>query len=102
MADLRDAVRLLRSALDALAANAQPAQDKVLRLNVREARGSLALRVQQLSPATTASLVRVIGSAILVCRHQMRAAFRVCAVTANLGTALLPAGHVHPCGSAGS
>ena len=61
MADLRDAVRLLRGALDALAANAQLAQDKVLRLNVREARSSLALRVQQLSPATTASPVRVMG-----------------------------------------
>jgi hypothetical protein len=57
MADLRDAVRLLRGAVDALAANAEPAQDKVLRLNVREARGSLALRVQQLSRASTASLV---------------------------------------------
>ena len=57
MADLRDAVRLLRGTVDALAANAVLAQDKVLRLNVREARSSLALRVQQLSHASTASLV---------------------------------------------
>jgi hypothetical protein len=35
----------------------EPAQDKVLRLNVREARSSAALRLQQLSPATLASTV---------------------------------------------
>ncbi len=58
MADLRESVRELRGVIDALAANAEPPQDKVLRLNVREARASTALRVQQLSPATLLSLVR--------------------------------------------
>lgn len=58
MSELREAVKELRGAIDTLAANVDPAQDKVLRLNVREARKSAALRLQQLSPATMASLVR--------------------------------------------
>ncbi len=59
MTDLREAVRELRGAIDTLAVNLDPAQDKVLRLNVREARNSAALRLQQLSPATMASSVRI-------------------------------------------
>jgi hypothetical protein len=58
MSELREAVKELRGAIDMLAANVDPAQDKVVRLNVREARKSAALRLQQLSPATMASLVR--------------------------------------------
>ena len=58
MADLREGVAALRQALDALVANAAPAQDAVLRLNVREARLSLGRRVQQLSAASAAALVR--------------------------------------------
>ncbi len=57
MTELREAVRALRGAIEALASNLEPAQDKVLRLNVREARSSAALRLQQLSPATLASTV---------------------------------------------
>lgn len=57
MADLRESVRELRGTIDALAAKKEPAQDKVLRLNVREAKSSTSLRVQQLSPATLASMV---------------------------------------------
>lgn len=58
MAELREAVKELRGAIGVLAANVDPAQDKVLRLNVREARRSAAIRLQQLSPATLASPVR--------------------------------------------
>ena len=58
MAELREAVKDLRGAIGVLAANVDPAQDKVLRLNVREARRSAAIRLQQLSPATLASPVR--------------------------------------------
>ena len=57
MADLREAVKELRGALDALAANADLAQDKILKTNLRDARASAALRVQQLSTSTTSSLV---------------------------------------------
>lgn len=57
MAELHEAVKGLRGAIGVLAANVDPAQDKVLRLNVREARRSAAIRLQQLSPATLASPV---------------------------------------------
>ncbi len=57
MADLREAVKELRGALDALAANADLAQDKILKTNLRDARASAALRVQQLSTSTTSSMV---------------------------------------------
>jgi phage shock protein A len=62
MADLRESVKELRAVVDALAANVEPMQDKVLRLNVREARASTSLRVQQLSPATLTSMVGTIRS----------------------------------------
>ena len=58
MADLREAVKELRGAIDALAANADLAQDKILKTNLRDARASAALRVQQLSTSTTSSMVR--------------------------------------------
>ncbi|KAK9906591.1 hypothetical protein WJX75_004621 [Coccomyxa subellipsoidea] len=64
MSELREAVKELRGAIDMLAANVDPAQDKVVRLNVREARKSAALRLQQLSPATMASLDESISAAI--------------------------------------
>ena len=57
MADLREAVKELRGALDALAVNADLAQDKILKTNLRDARASAALRVQHLSTSTTSSLV---------------------------------------------
>ena len=57
MADLREAVKELRSSIDALAINADLAQEKILLTNLRDARASASLRVQQLSVATTASLV---------------------------------------------
>ena len=57
MADLREAVKELRGAINALAANADLAQDKILKTNLRDARGSAALRVQQLSTSTTSSMV---------------------------------------------
>ena len=57
MADLREAVKELRSSIDALAINADLAQEKILMTNLRDARASAALRVQQLSVATTASMV---------------------------------------------
>ncbi|CAL5227996.1 g11050 [Coccomyxa viridis] len=64
MADLREAVKELRGALDALAANADLAQDKILKTNLRDARASAALRVQQLSTSTTSSLDTSIQAAI--------------------------------------
>ncbi|CAL8462108.1 g1639 [Coccomyxa elongata] len=64
MAELREAVKGLRGAIGVLAANVDPAQDKVLRLNVREARRSAAIRLQQLSPATLASPDESISAAI--------------------------------------
>ena len=57
MADLREAVKELRSSIDALAINADLAQEKILMTNLRDARASASLRVQQLSVATTASMV---------------------------------------------
>lgn len=57
MADLRESVKELRSSIDALAVNADLAQDKILKTNLRDARASAALRVQQLSTATMSSMV---------------------------------------------
>ena len=57
MADLREAVKELRSSIDALAINTDLAQEKILMTNLRDARASASLRVQQLSVATTASMV---------------------------------------------
>ena len=57
MADLREAVKELRSSINALAINADLAQEKILMTNLRDARASASLRVQQLSVATTASMV---------------------------------------------
>ena len=57
MADLREAVKELRSSIDALAVNTDLAQEKILMTNLRDARASASLRVQQLSSATTASTV---------------------------------------------
>ena len=57
MADLREAVKELRSSIDALAINTDLAQEKILMTNLRDARASASLRVQQLSAATTGSMV---------------------------------------------
>ena len=51
MDDLRGAVMSLREALTALAANTDPAQEGVLKLNINDAQASLARRLQQLTPA---------------------------------------------------
>lgn len=59
MADLREAVKELRGSVNALAANVDPAQEKILKTNLRDARASAALRVQQLSTSTTLSVVRI-------------------------------------------
>lgn len=53
------AMTAVRGALEALAANVDPSQDAVLRLNMRDARTGLARRLDQLAPATTASAVRL-------------------------------------------
>ena len=57
MADLRESVKELRGSIDALATNTELAQDKILKTNVRDARASAALRIQQLSTSTTSSMV---------------------------------------------
>lgn len=57
MADLRESVKELRGSIDALAMNTELAQDKILKTNVRDARASAALRIQQLSTSTTSSMV---------------------------------------------
>lgn len=57
MADLRESVKELRGSIDALAINTELAQDKILKTNVRDARASAALRIQQLSTSTTSSVV---------------------------------------------
>ena len=59
MADLREAVKELRGSINALAANVDSAQEKILKTNLRDARASAALRVQQLSTSTTLSVVRI-------------------------------------------
>ena len=59
MADLREAVKELRGSVNALVANVDPAQEKILKTNLRDARASAALRVQQLSTSTTLSVVRI-------------------------------------------
>ena len=51
MVDLRGAVANLRSALAELSANAELAQEGVLKLNVIDARASLSRRLDQLTPA---------------------------------------------------
>ena len=56
MAELKSSVVALREALIMLAANADPAQEGVLRLNVRESQALLRRRLQQLAPPSVATL----------------------------------------------
>ena len=56
MAELKSSVVTLREALMVLAANADPAQEGVLRLNIRESQAVLRRRLQQLAPPSAATL----------------------------------------------
>ncbi|KAK9841044.1 hypothetical protein WJX81_007380 [Elliptochloris bilobata] len=61
---VRGAMAALRTALEALACNADASQDAVLRLNARDARTGLARRLDQLSSATVASTDPQVAAAL--------------------------------------
>ena len=56
--DLRNSIAELRLAIADLNANTDPAETAVLKINVRESRSSLAMRLQRLTPASLVASVR--------------------------------------------
>jgi hypothetical protein len=52
MTEIKAAVAGLKAALEAVRANADPARNSMLRLNLREARDILARRLQEVGPGT--------------------------------------------------